>query len=154
MRGGRWLVIAAVVSACGGSPSAPSPDLPVTVTLSPFPVPPGSGASVAFSAMIRNRTASAVDLTFPASCEVLPHFVDRRTRQPVTPRGGDPVCATVITQISLPPQVGIARVFLIKAGETPEGSVSVLPAGSYEIYARLEDQVYHAESDRLTFDLR
>jgi hypothetical protein len=99
-------------------------------------------------------TSGPVDLTFPSSCQLLPYFIDRRTRQPVTPVGGGFACATVIGHLTIQPTFTVSQVFMVKGGTAPEPNVIVLPPGDYAIYARLEDQTYRVKSPELTLTLR
>lgn len=144
-------VAAALAGGCGSSPSAPSP-APVRVTVAPNPT--FSGDTLVFSMRVENISQAAVDLTFPSSCDVLPYFTDARTGQPVTPAGGGFACLAVITQRRLLPGEFILKTVLVKAGTAPDAQFVVLPPGEYAIQARLEDQVFRAQSDRVGFALR
>jgi hypothetical protein len=141
-----------LAAACGG-PTAPDRPAPVSVTVQPTQVFVGGPDRATFTLRVANNSPTAVDLTFPSSCQVLPYFVDVRSNQPVTPRGGGFACLTVITRRLLTSGESFADVVSIKSGAAPESGFVVLPPGAYAIYARLEDQTYRTQSDRVTFTL-
>ena len=147
-------LLGAMLAGCGGSPTSPSDNSPVRVSIMPLPTFPGNPNGAAFTAMVQNVTSSAVDLTFPSSCQLLPYFVDRRTGQAVTPVGGGFACLTVIGRLTLQPSMSMAQVFMVKGGSAPEPNLIVLPPGDYAIYARLEDQQYRSQSAQFVFTLK
>jgi hypothetical protein len=149
-----FLAVAALAaSGCGASATAPS-DAPLRVTVSVNPTFVADPSSASFSLAAENISQGVVDLTFPSSCQLLPYFVERTTRQVVTPAGGGFACLTVITQASLVSGEKLARSVLVKSGTTPDGQNIVLPPGEYLIYGRLEDQRYRLKSEELAFSLR
>jgi hypothetical protein len=107
-----------------------------------------------FSARVENVGVTTTELTFPSSSQVLPYFLDLRTGQQVTPRGGGFACLTVITRVSLRPGEWLPQSFTVKSGDAPVPGSIVLPPGDYQIYARLEDSTYRVSSAPLAFSLR
>jgi hypothetical protein len=152
------LVLGAAVPAaagCGGSsPSAPSTPVPLRVTVQVNPTLVGDPSAANFSIRAENISQDVLDLTFPSGCQILPHFVERASRRPVTPVGGGFACVTMITRATLRPGESIARTVLVKSGTTPDPQYVVLPPGDYAVYARLEDQSYRLESAQLPFTIR
>ena len=141
--------------AAGGSATvtSPAPNPPIRVTVEPTPTVVAVDGAM-FTLKVENIGATAVDLTFPSSCQILPYFVNRTTGQPVTPVGGGFVCLTVITQQSLRPGQSFSQVYTVKAGSTSLPQAIVLPPGDYSIYARLEDSTFRLTSEHVPFALR
>src|SRR3954471_13398546 len=80
-------------AACGSTPTSPSGrPLRLTVTQNPT----FTADSLVFTMRLDNISQTAVDLTFPSSCDVLPFFTDVAGR-PVSPVGGGSACLTVLT---------------------------------------------------------
>jgi hypothetical protein len=144
----------ALVAGCGAAPAAPSPAGPLRVTVQPTPTFAGSPDTATFTLRAENVGATPADLTFPSSCQLLPYFADGRTGQPVVPRGGGFACATVIVYRTLKAGESFSYVFTVKTGDAPLSQYLVLPAGDYQIYARLEDSSYRLQSEPLAFSLR
>jgi hypothetical protein len=141
-------------AACGGGATTPSPALPLRVTIQPTPTLAPSPDMATFSARVENVGTATTDLTFPSSCQVLPYFLDAKTGQKVTPRGGGFACLTVITRVSLRPGEWLPQSITVKSGDAPVPGSIVLPPGEYQVYARLEDSTYRLSSTPLTFSLR
>jgi hypothetical protein len=150
------LIGALLAAGCGGSATSPTPTPAGPLRLTALQMPgfiingePFTG----FAVQVQNISQTAVDLTFPSSCQILPAFLTR-AGQPVTPAGGETACATVITRLTLGPTQSLSRVFTVKAGTAPSGQDFVLPIGDYTFVARLDDTVYRLNSDPLPFSLR
>jgi hypothetical protein len=148
-----FLAILVLAAGCGATLTSPSPQPPIRVTVQPTPTFVGIDGAM-FTLKVENIGTTAVDLTFPSSCQVLPYFVERATGQLVTPVGGGFVCLTVITKQTLNPGQGFAQVHTVKAGSTPLTGAIVLPPGDYNIYARLEDSTLRLTSDPIPFSVR
>jgi hypothetical protein len=148
------ILIVLPAGGCGGGPTTPDGPAPVTLTLLPTPTFVGGPDRASFSTRVDNISGAVVNLTFPSSCQVLPHFVDRATGREVTPVGGGFACATVITRRTLGPGEWFVEQVHVKLGDAPQADSVVLPPGDYAIYARLEDQTYRTQSDRFSFTLR
>lgn len=149
---GLVLAAALVAGACSArvtGPSDPEAVLRITVTQNPT----FAGGMAVFSIRVENISGSTVNLTFPSSCQVLPHFTDPSGRA-VTPVGGGFACLTVITQQSLRPGASFSETFTVRPGTTPEGQSIVLPAGEYRIRGRLQDTVYKLESAPVAFTVQ
>lgn len=145
--------ISLLAAGCGASLISPSPQTPIRVTVQPAPTFAGIDG-VLFTLRVENIGTTAVDLTFPSSCQVLPYFLDRATGQPVTPVGGGFACLTVITKQGLDPGQSFAQMHTVRAGVTPRPEAIVLPPGDYSIYARLEDSTFRLTSDPVPFSVR
>ena len=146
------LAAAVLAAACGGSVTGPTPGggpLRLLVTQNPALVP---GMAI-FSIRVENISQSVVNLTFPSSCQVLPHFTDRDGRA-VSPVGGGFACLTVISNLTLQPGASFIRTYTVKPGTAPDAQFLVLPPGEYRIRGRLEDTVYKLESDPLPFTVQ
>jgi hypothetical protein len=151
-RTGLLVVAVVLAGGCTASPTSPTTG-PVRVIVEQNPTV--SGDSLVFGMRFENISQAAVDLTFTDGCEVLPFFADQRTGQPVTPVGGGFGCTTVFTQRTLQPgEVVHGGTVTVKAGTAPTSPYIVLPPGRYTIQARLRDQVYRAQSDRVPFALQ
>ena len=152
-----FVLLAALISACSGSttsPSTPPPaPAPVTVGIEPLVAPNGSDTK-SFGMVVRNVSQSPVDLTFPSSCQLVPHIVDRASGREVTPLGGGQACAAVITHLSLAVSTSLVLVTIVKSGDAPAPTLIVVPPGDYMIYTSLEDDKYQLKSDRLSFTVR
>jgi hypothetical protein len=151
------LCMSALVLSSGCSSTsalAPSQSGALRISVQATPTLVGSPDTATFTVRVENVSAATTDLTFPSSCQVLPYFVDRRTGQAVTPRGGGFVCLTVITHQTLKPGESFFEVITVKSGDAPQGDAVVLPAGDYAIYARMQDSVYKLLSDQLAFSVK
>jgi hypothetical protein len=144
----------AVSTACGGTATGPSSAGPLRVTIQPVPTFAPSLDVAMFSGRVENVGTTAIELTFPSSCQVLPYFLDARTGQQVTPRGGGFACLTVITHASLRPGEWLPLAMTVKSGDVAVPGYIILPPGDYRIYARLEDSTYRPQSEPLAFSLR
>lgn len=154
MRRLACLVLAGgLLGGCGGSPTSPS-DAPVRVTIMPLPTPFGNPGTASFAVTIENLTSSQANMTFPTSCQVLPHFLNRASGREVTPVGGGLACATVVSQLSLQPGLSVSQVFFVKGGTAPESNVIVVPPGDYFLYATLEDTAYKVKSPQLSLTVQ
>ena len=148
------LGVLAVSTACGGTTTGPSPAGPLRVTIQAVPTFAPSPDVAMFSGRVDNVGTATIELTFPSTCQVLPYFVDARTGQQVSPRGGGFACATVITHASLRPGEWLPVAITVKSGDVAVPGFIVLPAGDYRLYARLEDSTYRVQSEPLAFSLR
>ena len=143
-----------LAAGCGGSATSPTPAGPLRLTALQLPGFIVNGEPfTGFAVQVQNISQTAVDLTFPSSCQIVPAFLTR-TGQAVTPVGGETACATVITRVTLGPTQSLSRVFTVKAGNAPSGQDFVLPLGDYTFVARLDDTVHRLNSDPLPFSLR
>jgi hypothetical protein len=148
------LGILLIAPGCSASVTAPSDPGPLRVTVQPTPTLVGSPDTATFTLRVDNIGTAIADLTFPSSCQLLPYFVDRRTGELVTPRGGGFACLTVITHLTLRAGESFSRVITVTAGDAPRGQEVVLPPGDYAIYARLEDSVFRIKSAQLPFSVK
>jgi hypothetical protein len=135
---------------CGSTPTSPS-DAPLRLTVTQNPTL--TADSLSFTLRLENISRTAVNLTFPSSCDVLPFFSDAAGRA-VTPLGGGFACATVITHGQLVPGESLIRSIMVKAGTKPEEQMVVLPAGTYSLHARLMDSDFKLQSTPVTVILR
>ena len=140
-------------AACGGStPTAPSQQGPLTLTVLPVPTFVATPGTAMFSIALKNTGSETVTLNFPSSCQVMPFVAERSTGRVVHPAGGSWGCATVLTTLTLVP--GEARVDPITVSTMsalPE--VVKLPAGDYVIYAKMDEAKYHLQSASIPFTL-
>ena len=127
---------------------------PLRVTIQPVPTFAPSPGVAMFSGRVENVGTTTLELTFPSTCQVLPYFLDARTGQQVTPRGGGFACSTVITHASLRASEWLPVAFTVKSGDVAVPGFIVLPAGDYRLYGRLEDSTYRVQSEPLAFSLR
>ena len=148
------ILIVILAGGCGGGPTRPDAPPPIQLTLSPTPTFVGGPDTASFSTRVENTSGAVLNLTFPSSCQVLPHFVNRATGREVTPVGGGFACLTVITRRTLGPGEWFVEQVQVKLGDAPRAGSVVLPPGDYAIYGRLEDQTYRTQSDRFSFSLR
>lgn len=139
---------------CGGTGMSPSTSTRVRVTVQAAPTLVGGADTATLTARVENISRTVVDLTFPSACQVLPHFVNRETGLMVAPVGGGFACALAITTQTLQPGEAFSQTFTVKAGAVPVPEAIVLPAGSYTIYARLQDPSLPVLSDPLAFSVR
>jgi hypothetical protein len=147
-------LLAGGCGASGTSPTPPTPADPLRLTATQMPGFIINGEPLTrFAVQLQNIGQTAVDLTFPSSCQILPAFLTR-TGDAVTPVGGGLACATVITRVTLGPSQSVSQVFTVKAGTAPSGQDLVLPLGDYTFVARLDDTAYRLNSDPLLFSLR
>jgi len=150
-----FLLLTALFPACSGSSTAPSapPPAPVRVSVEPFLAPDGPDTK-AFGMEVRNISQSPVDLTFPSSCVLVAHIVDRASGREVTPVGGGQACAAVITHLPVAVSQSVVFTVIVKAGTAPIPTLIVVPPGDYMIYTSLEDDKYQLKSERLPFTVR
>jgi hypothetical protein len=145
---------ALLAAGCSGSGTSPTPTGPLRLSAIQLPAVVVNGEPLtSFVAQVENIGQTAVDLTFPSSCQILPAF-QTRAGQPVIPAGGGFACATVIINHTLRPGESISQNFRVKVGSAPEGQSIVLPPGDYRIVVQLADTVYRLNSDPLSFTLR
>ena len=147
-----FLAAAAIAAGCSGGVTRPSPgDAPLRVTV--VQTPTLVAGTAVFSIRVENISNSVVNLTFPSTCQVLPYFTDRSGRS-VTPVGGGFVCATVVTNQTLPRGGSFAQTYTVKPGTSPDAQFVVLPPGEYQVRGRLDDTTYRLESDPVAFTLQ
>ncbi len=147
---------ALLTGGCGGGSggTAPTPQTPLRITVQALSFVVDGNLVATFLARLENIGTGAVDLTFPSSCQILPHF-ENPGGQTVTPIGGGLACATVVTSQRLGPGQSISQPFSVRAaGSSADPSSLVLPAGDYRFVARLDDTVYRVSSDPLAFTVR
>lgn len=152
------LVLAGALLAggCGGSGggTAPTPQMPLRMTVQTVSFVIDGNLVATFLTRLENIGQSAVDLTFPSSCQILPRF-ETPGGQAVTPIGGGLACATVVTSQRLGPGQSLSQTFSARAAGSSADPLSlVLPAGDYRFVARLDDTVYRVSSDPLAFTVR
>jgi hypothetical protein len=148
------LAAAMAFAACGATPSGPSEQGPLVLTVEPLPTLAGSASTAEFALKLRNTGTSPVDLMFPSSCQVMPYVTDRATGRIVAPDGGGWVCATVVTKLTLGPDETHVETAHIKAGAGSASTSITVPAGEYAIFARLEDNRFKLQSQSVPFSLR
>ena len=141
---------ALAAAGCGSAKTSPSP-APLRLTVVQNPTL--TADSLSFTIALENIGRTAVDLTFPSSCDVLPYFTDGGGRE-ITPVAGGWACLTVITNRHLEPGERLLKSFMVKAGTAPEAEMIVLPAGTYAVRARLLDFDFKLQSDAWPFSLR
>jgi hypothetical protein len=144
------LLAAFAAAGCGSAHTSPSP-APLRLTVVQNPTV--SGDSLSFTILLENIGRTAVDLTFPSSCDMLPYFTDGGGRE-ITPAGGGWACLTVITSQHLEPGERLMHSFMVTAKTAPDGQMIVLPPGTYAVHARLLDFEYKLRSDAWPFSLR
>ncbi len=145
---------AVALAACGASPSAPSEQGPLRLTVEPLQTLAGSSSTAEFALKLRNTGTTPVSLTFPSSCQVMPYVVERSTGRIVGPSGGGWVCATVMTSLTVGAGETHTETAHVKTGTDTLSPFIVVPAGDYAIYARLEDTMFKLQSESLPFSVR
>jgi hypothetical protein len=140
-------------AACGGStPTAPSQQGPLTLTITPTPARLGALNTALFFVTLKNTGSETVTLNFPSSCQVMPYVAERSTSKIVHPAGGAWGCATVLTTLTLVPgEARIDPITVSTMSALPE--VVKLPAGDYVIYAKMDEAKYHLQSASIPFTL-
>lgn len=151
----RVIVIAAAVSlAACGSPSAPSDQGPLRLTVEPLRPLTGSPSTAEFALKLQNTGPMPVAITFPSSCQVMPYVVARGSSRIVAPEGGGWSCLAVITNLTLAPGETHTATAHVVAGTDQRSPFIVVPPGEYAIYARLEDSTFKLQSDSVPFSVR
>jgi hypothetical protein len=154
LRAMTFLALAVAAAPGCGSMAGPSLDVPVRATIKATETLVGGPDTATFTLRVENISPSVVDLTFPSSCQLLPHVLVRGTNQAVTPVGGGVACATVITHQTLDPGGSFTQVVTVAAGNAPVAGRIVLPPGTYGVYAQLEDSTFRVTSGELEFSVR
>ena len=158
MRGSRprlsFAITILALAACGGTPTSPSQQGRLTLTITPGPVFLGSpNPALLFFITLKNTGSDTVTLNFPSSCQVMRYIAERSTGRIVHPAGGSWACATVSTTLTL--VAGLARIDPVSVSTMsaiPE--VVRLPAGDYVIYAKVDATNYHLQSASYSFTLQ
>src|SRR5439155_23226640 len=93
MRGNRPRLSFAITNmapaACLGTPTSPSQQGPLTLTITPGPVFLGSpNPALLFFITLKNTGSDTVTLNFPSSCQVMGYIAERSTGRLVHPTGG------------------------------------------------------------------
>jgi hypothetical protein len=148
------LTAAAALIACGASPSAPSQQGPLRLTVEPLQTLTGSASTAEFALKLQNTGAAPVEITFPSGCQVMPYVVDRGSGRIVAPSGGAWVCTAVITHLTLGPGETHTDTAHVIAGTDQRSPFIVVPPGSYAIYAKLEDSTFKLQSEPVSFSVR
>ena len=149
--GSQVVAIAALLASCAG-PTRPSTSDSLQLTVSPAETLVGSGSMATFTMRLTNIGTQAITLTFPSSCQIVPHFTDRSGRD-VVPVGGGFACLTVLTSLTLAPGESTIRMVDVREGDQPQSPYVVMPEGEYAIYATLEDRDFRLRSAPVAFTL-
>ncbi len=147
------LACALVASACGASPSAPDqPDaLRLTASIDRTVIPPGETATITYK--LENPGSSAVKLTFPDSCQISP-YISSSFGLIVYPQGGDWVCATVLTELSIPAHGSKTMDVQVRAGGQASYPYVALGQGQYRAYARVKSSTQTLTSKTVSFTVQ
>jgi hypothetical protein len=137
-----------------GSPSAPSDQAPLRLTVEPLQTLTGSASTAEFALKLQNTGSMPIAITFPSSCQVMPYVVERGSGRIVAPEGGGWACLAVITNLTLGPGETHTDTAHVMAGTNQQSPFMVVPAGNYAIYARLEDSTFKLQSESVLFSVR
>jgi len=102
---------------------------------------------------LENLTSTAITLDFGSTCQVMAYVARRASGEVVHPADGSWACATMLTELTLPPD-GVNTTELRVTGGSGTGEVVGLPPGEYVVFARLHDRVHKLESNRVTLNVR
>ncbi len=151
-----WIVVlCAALSACKlKDETGPSDEGPLRlVTISQATVPPGETATITFR--LENVSMGDIRFTFNSSCQILPYITDPRSGLVMYPAGGNWACATVITELTLRAGGSVQQEVKVRAADgTLVPNVVALPAGTYEVHARLDDLAFRLKSEPMSFTLQ
>jgi hypothetical protein len=152
-----FAVLIALGFACAARPPAPqgapgqSAHVRLTAEADRTDVAPGTPAVVTFR--LENLTSTAITLDFGSTCQVMPYVARRASGDVVHPADGSWMCATMLTELTLPPN-GVTTTELRVASGAASGETAGLPPGEYAVFARLHDRVHKLESNRVTLTVR
>lgn len=147
----------ALATACAARPTSPQEapgqgaQLRLTAQSARTDVAAGATALVTFR--LENLTSTAITLDFGSTCQVMPYIARRASGDMVHPADGSWMCATMLTELTVPPN-GVTTTELRVTGGAGTGEVVGLPAGEYVVFARLHDRVHKLESNRVTLNVR
>ncbi len=139
--------------ACGSSPTSPSLErsLRLTVSISRSVVPAGETATITYR--LQNVGPSAQTLHFSDSCQLLP-YISSGYGLIMYPEGGSWMCATAITSLTLAPgDVKTEQVYVGSAAQGPYPYVH-LGQGDYSAYARVPSSALQLQSDPVRFTVQ
>jgi hypothetical protein len=146
-------VACAAFVACGASPTSPSQQGPLrlTASITRSVIPAGETATITFR--LENLGSKNVTLNFADSCRLMP-YIASSFGLIVYPQGGDWVCATVITSLTLRPAESQTRE--VKVGGVGQALDSYVPlgAGDYSAYARVPSNEHKLQSDPVRFTVQ
>lgn len=157
MNSAALAVMFALGFACAARPTSPRDasgqgvQLRLTAQVDRTAVAPGAPAVVTFR--LENLTSTAITLDFGSACQVMPYVARRASGDVVHPADGSWVCATMLTELTLPPE-GVTTTELRVASGAASGEVVGLPRGEYAVFARLHDRVHKLESDHVALTVR
>ncbi|HUF23933.1 MAG TPA: hypothetical protein VMN81_07400 [Vicinamibacterales bacterium] len=150
-------VMFALGFACAARPTSPQgapgqgAQLRLTAQANRTDVAPGAPAVVTFR--LENLTSTPITLDFGSTCQVMPYVARRASGDVVHPADGSWVCATMLTELTLPPN-GVTTTELRVASGAGSGEAVGLPPGEYAVFARLHDRTHKLESNRVMLTVR
>jgi hypothetical protein len=148
-------MLLALASACAAhSPTLTSPGqtgpVRLTAAIDRSEIAPGATATVTFR--LENLTAREITLDFGSTCQIMPYVTRRNSSDIVYPSGGGWACATMMTQLTLPPNGSTVKEFTITRGAGDQAEPISLPPGEYSLFAKLEG--HKLESPRVALTVR
>ncbi len=151
--------IAAVValSACANGPTEPGPTagpLQIEAAIGRPTLAVGDTTQLVFRLL--NSSAQSITLTFGSSCQVMPYIRAAAFDRVVYPNGGDWICLTVVTQLTIPAH-GAHVVRLVVRGGAPQQGIppgTPIGVGRYEATAVVNANEHQLRSLPVAFTVR
>lgn len=113
-----------------------------------------AGDTTSFVFSVQNVGAHTVRLTFSSTCQVVPYVAASLTEEVVYPHGGNWYCATVVTELVLPPGATRTRSVVLRGGSVAAYPEVSLPPGEYRAFAALAEPRYGVRSNVLSLTVR
>lgn len=157
MNTAAFAVMLALATGCATRPTspqgAPGQGAPLRLTAQADRADVAAGATAVVTFRLENLTSTAITLDFGSTCQVMAYVARRASGEVMHPADGSWVCATMLTELTLPPD-GVNTTELRVTGGSGTGEVVGLPPGEYVVFARLHDRVHKLESNRVTLNVR
>ncbi|HEX6323835.1 MAG TPA: hypothetical protein VFZ36_08925 [Vicinamibacterales bacterium] len=157
MNTAAFAVMLALATGCAARPTspqaAPGQGAPLRLTAQVDRTDVSAGASAVVTFRLENLTATTIALDFGSTCQVMPYVARRASGDVVHPENGSWMCATMLTELIVPPS-GVTTTELRVTAGAGTGEVVGLPPGEYAVFARLHDRVHKLESNRVMLIVR
>lgn len=150
-----YVLLIASLTACGGG-SVTGPEgtvLRLDVVVAQSVIDVGDTTSAVIT--LENLSSEVVTIGFPSSCQILPYIGAQPSDDNIYPGGGNWVCATVITELTLLPRAKKTKTLLLRGGVASGSEPAiVLAPGEYLISARLASSEFPLRADPVSLTVQ